>query len=90
MKMFTKYVFTSSISSDVEYGEGFDNGVKLSLLRLDDYLSGRTNTFENSPFNIEMARFLLIYRRLMMLFLILLPLKLISIIQSCLITLLIL
>lgn len=57
MKMFTKYVFTSSISSDVEYGEGFDSGVKLSLLRLDDYLSGRANTFENSPFNIEMARF---------------------------------
>ena len=57
MKMFKNYVFTSSVSSEVECENGSNDKVKLSLKKLDEYLSGSLNTFENTPFNIEMARF---------------------------------
>lgn len=55
--MFKNYVFTSSVSSEVECENGSNDKVKLSLKKLDEYLSGSLNTFENTPFNIEMARF---------------------------------
>lgn len=55
--MFIKYVFTSSISSSVENDKSNASTVYLSLQKLDDYLNGKGNPFENNVFNIEMARF---------------------------------
>lgn len=55
--MFTKYVFTSAISSDVEIDKNNNATVFLSLKKLDCYLNDNGGSFENNPFNIEMARF---------------------------------